>query len=168
MEQEDVSVLQALRLVSLDSPNTSSPGDIIHTDTHLNPLTPHQDAAPYTDIDTEPALQRENAMETPLELSQEQRNNTDNSITNVTSTIQQDKTSNIQDTTSGNDLDNGNVASSNSAQQTDALLHHGMSAVAVETPTSSNVDNKPQVLPPQESAPSASNDFTQTTIRASL
>ncbi|KAK5829430.1 hypothetical protein F5H01DRAFT_316302 [Linnemannia elongata] len=107
MRKGDVQDLRVDRLIirdSLDSSDTSAPRSTVHIiDPHLNPLTHHQDATPDTNIDSEPASQQENVMEIPLELSQEQRNNTDNSITNVTSTTQQNKTSNIKDTAADNE-----------------------------------------------------------------
>ncbi|KAK3820856.1 MAG: hypothetical protein JOS17DRAFT_777632 [Linnemannia elongata] len=86
-EDEDEPVLQALRLVRLDSLNTSSPGGIVHIDTHLDPLV----------IDAEPASLQEHVIETSGEPPREQSSNTEDGTTNTTSSIQQESESTVDE-----------------------------------------------------------------------
>ncbi|KAF9324030.1 hypothetical protein BGZ91_003203, partial [Linnemannia elongata] len=99
MEHDNVQDLHVDRLIirnRLDYSDASGPRPTVHVnDTYLDPLMPHQVVASGVAIDTEPTTLQENVMETKPDSSKEQKSNTVNDITDVTSTTKQDQASGL-------------------------------------------------------------------------
>ncbi|KAK3820879.1 MAG: hypothetical protein JOS17DRAFT_793689 [Linnemannia elongata] len=159
MLPDDVQDLQLDRLIisdSLDSSDASAPSPTVHiNDSHLDSYVYNNTA-----IDSESASPQENVTETPPKSSQEQESNTDDSTASTTSSIRWKLALGVEEAAVDNGVNIDSPAANKPTLESQIRLHDDTSAIAVKTPISSEVDNKPQLQVLSESAPIIATDFT--------